>query len=82
MQIDQENEERKKHFKHIIQGWKLVKIEFKNKNNWASAKNNWFLIKKVYSIQNDSKIVVEQCTCVRVQSYLYMLFVLYVLLAL
>ena len=25
------------------QGWKLVKIEFKNKNNWASAKNNWFL---------------------------------------
>ena len=43
MQIDQENEEGKKHFKHIIQGWKLVKIEFKNKNNWASAKNNLFL---------------------------------------
>ena len=46
--------DQKKHFEHIIeggQGWKFFKSGFKNKNNWASAKNKLVLIKKrVYSI--------------------------------
>ena len=47
MQVDQETKGSQEAFQTYNsgdggQGWEQVKLEFKNKNNWASAKNNWF----------------------------------------